>query len=104
LAFWFLPDKNGHLYPRVALSSQTEFKILLKKDILLAGRRWLTPVIPATQEAEIRRMAVQSQPQANSSEDPISKKKKKKKKRKEKKSQERAGGVAQVVRVPPYQA
>jgi hypothetical protein len=26
---------------------------------------WLMPVIPATQEAEIRRMAVQSQPQAN---------------------------------------
>jgi hypothetical protein len=26
-------------------------------------RRWLTPVIPATQEAEMRRMAVRSQPQ-----------------------------------------
>jgi hypothetical protein len=35
------------------------------------------PVILAIQEAEIRRMAVQSQPQANSSLDPISKKKKK---------------------------
>jgi hypothetical protein len=32
------------------------------------------PVILATQEAEIRRMAVQRQPQANSSRDPISKK------------------------------
>jgi hypothetical protein len=32
------------------------------------------PVILATQEAEIRRITVQSQPQANSSQDPISKK------------------------------
>jgi hypothetical protein len=37
------------------------------------------PVILATQEAEIRRMAVRSQPQANNSQDPISEKKKKKK-------------------------
>jgi hypothetical protein len=28
-----------------------------------AGRWWLTPVIPATQEAEIRRIMVPSQPQ-----------------------------------------
>jgi hypothetical protein len=27
-----------------------------------SGALWLTPVIPATQEAEIRRTAVQSQP------------------------------------------
>jgi hypothetical protein len=27
-----------------------------------AGHQWLTPVIPATQEAESRRIAVQSQP------------------------------------------
>jgi hypothetical protein len=32
-----------------------------------AGHRWLTPVIPATQEAEIRRILVHSQPHANSS-------------------------------------
>jgi hypothetical protein len=32
------------------------------------------PVILATKEAEIRRIAVQSQPWANSSRDPISKK------------------------------
>jgi hypothetical protein len=33
------------------------FKILTK-----AGDRWLTPIILATQEAEIRRIKVQSQP------------------------------------------
>jgi hypothetical protein len=27
-----------------------------------SGSRWLTPVIPATQEAEIRRFTIQSQP------------------------------------------
>jgi hypothetical protein len=31
------------------------------------------PIIPATQEAAIRRISVQSQPGANSSQDPISK-------------------------------
>jgi hypothetical protein len=46
-----------------------------------------TPVILATQEAEIRRIVVWSQPQANSSWDPISKNP----------SQNRAGGVAQGV-------
>jgi hypothetical protein len=35
-------------------------------------------VILPTQQAEIRRIMVQSQPMANSSQDPISKKKKKK--------------------------
>jgi hypothetical protein len=30
--------------------------------LLIAGRRWLTPVILATQEAEIRRLTVRSQP------------------------------------------
>jgi hypothetical protein len=38
-----------------------------------AGCWWLTPVILATQEAEIRRIVVRSQPWANSSQDPISK-------------------------------
>jgi hypothetical protein len=33
----------------------------------LDGHLWLMPVILATQEAEIRRIMVQSQPQANSS-------------------------------------
>jgi hypothetical protein len=33
-----------------------------KKSGSSTGRRWLTPVIPATQEAEIRRIAIQSPP------------------------------------------
>jgi hypothetical protein len=37
--------------------------------LILAGCRWLTPVIPATQKAEIRRIAVEAQ--ANSSRDSI---------------------------------
>jgi hypothetical protein len=54
------------------------------------------PVILATEEAEIRRIVVQSQPQVNSSGDlilknPITKKRRRKC---------RAGEVAQVVRVP----
>jgi hypothetical protein len=42
---------------------------------ILARHWWLTPIIIATQEAEIRRITVQSQPQANSFQDPILKKK-----------------------------
>jgi hypothetical protein len=36
--------------------------VFLTKGKRKAGHHWLTPVILATQEAEIRRMAVQSQP------------------------------------------
>jgi hypothetical protein len=43
------------------------------QDIHAAGHQWLTPVILATQEAEIRRIMAQSQSQANSSQDTISK-------------------------------
>jgi hypothetical protein len=38
------------------------------------GHQWFMPVIPATQEAEIRRISVRSQPRENSSRDPVSKK------------------------------
>jgi hypothetical protein len=45
------------------------------KEIFKGARCWwLTPVIPATQEAEIRRTEVQRQSGANSSRDPNSKK------------------------------
>jgi hypothetical protein len=40
----------------------------------VARHQWLTPIILVTQEAEIRRMLVQSQSWVNSSWDPISKK------------------------------
>jgi hypothetical protein len=40
---------------------------------LITRHRWLTPAILATQEAEIRRLMVQSKHQANSSCDLISK-------------------------------
>jgi hypothetical protein len=51
------------------------------------ARHWrLTPVTLATQEAEIRRIEVRSQPKANSSQNPISKKKP---------ITKRAGGMAQ---------
>jgi hypothetical protein len=39
--------------------SETNFSQDFKK---LTRHWWLTPVIPATQEAEIRRIVVQSQP------------------------------------------
>jgi hypothetical protein len=57
--------------------SLQHFHIKPKKkyeETILARCQWLTPVILTTQESEIRRIAVQSQAQANSSQDPISKK------------------------------
>jgi hypothetical protein len=43
------------------------------KMVAFAGLQWLTPVILATQEAEIRRITVQSQLGTNSLQGPISK-------------------------------
>jgi hypothetical protein len=64
----------------VSLGYNTRFSSPRKETVKsksLARWRWLTPVILATQEAEIRRILVWSQSQANSLQDPISKKKKK---------------------------
>jgi hypothetical protein len=47
----------------------------LKKKKKTAGHWWFTPIILATQEAEIRRITVRNQPEKYSSRDPISKKK-----------------------------
>jgi hypothetical protein len=55
-------------------------KQLLNKQTEETERRWLTPVILATQEAEIRRIVVQSQTGQIVPKDPISKKEKKIKK------------------------
>jgi hypothetical protein len=56
-------------------------KIHVSKLSHIAGRLWwLMPVILAVQKAEIRRIVIQSQPRANSSQDPISIKLIKKKK------------------------
>jgi hypothetical protein len=56
--------------------------------LTLARCWWLTPVILATWEAEIRRITVRSQPQTNSLQGPISKRNPSKKS---------AAGVAQGV-------
>jgi hypothetical protein len=45
----------------------------IKKQKHIARCWWLTPMILAPQDAEIRRIWVPRQPQANSSRDPISK-------------------------------
>jgi hypothetical protein len=56
-----------------------------------AGYQWLIPVSLATQEAVIRRIPVQSQPQANNSQDPITKIS----------NTKRTGRVAQVIQHLP---
>jgi hypothetical protein len=58
------------MYLRQKFTSKKEGE---NKDYLWARSQWLRPVILATQEAEIRRIMVPSQPQANR--DPILKKK-----------------------------
>jgi hypothetical protein len=49
----------SYIHTNVLGSNSTPFDRLFR---LLAGHRWLTPVILATQEAEIRRIKVWSQP------------------------------------------
>jgi hypothetical protein len=52
---------------------QKQNKSTIVKGQALPGHLWLMAVIPATQEAKIRRITVQSQPQAYSLKDPFSK-------------------------------
>jgi hypothetical protein len=47
--------------------AQFLIKFYLVKVYFEARHQWLKPVIPATWKAEIRRIAVQSRPRANSS-------------------------------------
>jgi hypothetical protein len=44
------------------LCLQFDLDTVIVKTLIMAGCRWLTPVVLATQEAEIRRIADQSQP------------------------------------------
>jgi hypothetical protein len=54
-----------------SISSVISLWIFKLKTAFSAGHQRLTPVILATQEAEIRRILVRSQPRQNSSQDPI---------------------------------
>jgi hypothetical protein len=64
---------------RAYLVTSERYKLRNTHQLVIRGKKhpgaacpWLTPVILATEEAEIRRIAVRSQPMANSSQDPIS--------------------------------
>jgi hypothetical protein len=74
VAYLLFRHKKGNyiIYRRMDDHHAEQDKSCSRK-INIAGHLWLTSVILATQETEIRRMAVQSQPQANSWRDPISK-------------------------------
>jgi hypothetical protein len=56
--------ERKHLLLSLCGANFTYLACFLKKDKnkMLAGPQWLTPVILATQETEIRRIMVQSQP------------------------------------------
>jgi hypothetical protein len=68
---WGRAPRNGRLPFPILLSLDHLQAIAGNLGVIKTGEcarhQWLSPVILATQEAEIRRIAVRSQPQANSS-------------------------------------
>jgi hypothetical protein len=53
---------NHHLYPWLETRLDNSETPSIKKKKKTAGHQWLKPIILATQEAEMRRITVQSQP------------------------------------------
>jgi hypothetical protein len=92
------PDTVVHAYNQLLRRRKQDYEFMtsmgkISKTLSLKKNtcQWLTPIILATQEAGFRKIEVQSQPWANSSET-LSRKYP---------TQNRAGGVAQVVEPLP---
>jgi hypothetical protein len=68
------PSSASYITGITGLSHHTQPQNTVFKCIESARHQWLTPVILATQEAEIKRITVQSQPRQIVLQDPISKK------------------------------
>jgi hypothetical protein len=56
------PNKCISEVPKLWRAEKIPKEIMVTKNPNLAGHCWLTPEIPATQEAEIRRIMVQGYP------------------------------------------
>jgi hypothetical protein len=57
-----LPSKHETLSSNTSAAKKKKKKRKKEKKRILPAARWLMPIILATQEAEIRRIAVRSQP------------------------------------------
>jgi hypothetical protein len=70
-----LKKETSMLKPKCKVcQTKNEEAHLLKVCCRWQGSWWFTPIILATQEAEIRKTKVQSQSEASNSQDPLSKK------------------------------